>query len=201
MINELARAFHTDGYTTISDLFPQSIIADLYDLAMGNFWEVHAIITDSKLDFGVGIKHGFNEIVQRHPHRFEMPYKMDDNRFDFVLRNEELRHLVATILDCDDFIVANRSLVVSEPGCMDQAWHSDGPHVSATQDLPCHVLNVFIPLVDVTASNGPTEFRPGSHYYTRDLAKLMLIAKLKKQLRPVDAPCLRVGSALLVRVC
>ena len=47
------------------------------------------------------------------------------------------------------------------PGAGDQAWHSDGAHVSLSKHLPCHVLNVFIPLVDLTLELGPTEFRPG----------------------------------------
>jgi ectoine hydroxylase-related dioxygenase (phytanoyl-CoA dioxygenase family) len=76
--------------------------------------------------------------------------------------------------------------------------HSDGPHMSLTSDLPCHCLNIFIPLIDIDEYNGPTEIKPGSHHYTRDLAKSMLIALIKKQIRPSIAPCLTKGSALLV---
>ena len=62
-----------------------------------------------------------------------------------------------------------------------QAWHSDGPHLSATADLPCHCLNVFVPLVDVTACNGPTEIRPGSVSMTRNLKVEMLKAMVGKR--------------------
>lgn len=198
MVTEMAAQFSQDGYVVVNDIFPASIVDSVYEQAVRNFDEVLNIIDENHLEFGIGIKNGFKEIVQRHHNRYEMPYKMDDSCFGFVLNSAALRQLVGAILDCDDFIIANRSLVVSKPGCADQAWHSDGPHVSTTSDLPCHVLNVFIPLVDVTLSNGPTEFRPGSQFYTRDLAKSMLIAKLKKQLRPVHAPELRKGSILLV---
>jgi hypothetical protein len=201
MSGELSSKFGMDGYLVVEDIFPKALVDEVYNAAEQNFNEVLSCIECNRLSFGVGIKMGFKEIVQRHPNRYEMPYKMDDARFDFVLRSTALRDLVAGILECDDFIVANRSLVVSKPGCTDQAWHSDGPHMSATQHLPCHVLNVFVPLVDITSSNGPTEFRPGSHFYTRgDLAKSMFIAKMKKQLRPLHAPEIKRGSVLLVRL-
>ena len=42
-----------------------------------------------------------------------------------------------------------------------------------------------------------TEFRPGSHVYTRDLTRLLLLAKIRKKLRPLQAPALAPGDALL----
>ena len=191
--------FNQDGYLVIRDVFAPDKISSLGDVVTAKFRELMTMIDYNKLDFGVGIKYGYQEIVQRHPLRFEMPYKMTDSVFDFVLENSEIRNIVSAILECDDYIVANRSLVISLPGCENQAWHTDGPHMSATKDLPCHCLNVFVPLVDVDASNGPTEFRPGSQYYTRNLAKSMFLAKIKKTLRPIDTPCLEKGSILLVR--
>jgi ectoine hydroxylase-related dioxygenase (phytanoyl-CoA dioxygenase family) len=196
--NILASQFNADGYVVAENIFPESAIDNALALALNNFSEVHELIDKKGFEFGIGIKHGFKEIVQRHPERYEMPYKMDDPRFDFVLTSEPIRRIVSRILQCGDYIIANRSLVISSSGCVDQAWHTDGPHMSATTDLPCHCLNVFVPLVDITSLNGPTEFRPGSQFYTRDLAKSMLIAKLKKQLRPVDAPEVKRGSVLLV---
>ena len=44
---------------------------------------------------------------------------------------------------------------------------------------------------------GPTELRPGTHVYTRDLARMMLLAKAKKRLREAVVPELRRGDALL----
>jgi hypothetical protein len=190
--------FVEDGFVVAHNVFPEESIDSLYCAAMLNFTEVHEIITSKKLSFGVGIKNGFKEIVQRHPMRYEMPFKMNSCIFDVVLENLFVKKLVSTILKCDDYIVANRSLVVSLPGCSDQSWHSDGPHMSATTDLPCHCLNVFVPLVDIDFTNGPTEFRPGSQFYTRDLAKYMLLAKLKKTLRPVNKSEMKKGSILLV---
>ena len=45
--------------------------------------------------------------------------------------------------------------VTSLPGAPDQHFHPDGTAAG--------LVNVFCPLVEVTAENGPTELRPGSH--------------------------------------
>jgi len=190
--------FHADGFIVLHDVFSAEHISSLHLQAVQSFAEVSSIIKERNFQFGVGVKQGFKEIVQRHPNRYEMPYRMSEDVYNFVLGNPLIRETVSKILQCDDYIVANRSLVISMPGCDDQAWHSDGPHMSATQDLPCHCLNVFIPLVDVNSENGPTEIRPGSHFYTRDLAKSMFLAKIKKTLRPIEGPHLTKGSVLMV---
>ena len=44
--------------------------------------------------------------------------------------------------------------VVSVPSASAQDWHSDGVDEG--------IYNVFVPLVPLTARNGPTELRPGS---------------------------------------
>jgi len=49
---------------------------------------------------------------------------------------------------------------------------------------PVHAVNVFVPLVNLTAANGPTEYVPGSH--------LDFDAKV-----PSKTPSLKAGSALL----
>mmetsp|Transcript_29168 Transcript_29168/g.49050 ORF Transcript_29168/g.49050 Transcript_29168/m.49050 type:complete len:258 (-) Transcript_29168:762-1535(-) len=190
-------AFNRNGFHVLNNVFDSALIETIKSIAMNNYEEIMRVINENQLHFEIGIKHGFKEIVQRHPMRFEMPHKMDDEVFDFVLKNTTIQNAVSSILECDDYIVSNRSLVVSLPGCGDQGWHSDGPHMSTSAHLPCHVLNVFIPLVDIVDLNGPTEFRPGSHYYTRNLAQSMLLAKIKKTLKPVESPNLSQGSILL----
>jgi len=97
----------------------------------------------------------------------------------------------------EDYYLCNLSLLISTPGSPTQSWHSDGGHTSLTTHLPCHVFNVFIPLVDVPLSMGPTELRPGSHVYTRDLAKMMLLAKAKKMLRETVVSEMKRGDALV----
>jgi hypothetical protein len=59
-------------------------------------------------------------------------------------------------------------VVVAEPGAAPQKPHMDGGHLfHATHgfslDLPVHMVNVFLPLVDLPLEMGPTEFWPQSH--------------------------------------
>lgn len=191
-------AFEEDGFTVVPDLFDVAIIDRWRQKCLANFAEVTSLIESNEEPFGIGVKHGFKEIVQRHLRRFEMPYGMDDVEFDSVLECEPLMTLVKRILRDDDIHIVNRSCVISESGAEVQGWHSDGPHVSVTEYLPCHCLNVFVPLVDVDRENGPTEFRPGSQRYTNNLAKGMLLAIAQKRNKPVQAPSIGRGSVLLV---
>ena len=85
----------------------------------------------------------------------------------------------------------------SLPGANEQLWHTDGEHLFSSegdfhcwgkdggranagffdkntitdninqQILPAHCINVFVPLVDVDATNGATEFCLGSHFHTK----------------------------------
>ncbi len=91
----------------------------------------------------------------------------------------------------------NISLIVATPGSTSQPWHADGGHISLSQHEKCHVFNVFIPLVDIPLSLGPTELRPGTHFHTRNLAPMMLAAKARKALRPPVCPELSIGDALV----
>ena len=46
---------------------------------------------------------------------------------------------------------------------MDGGHLFQGTHGFEQPQCPPHCVNIFMPLVDVTADNGPTELRPGSH--------------------------------------
>ncbi len=189
--------FHSDGYLVVEDVFEESLIDDLYTKGMQNFNELISYQESNALPMGIGVKHCYKEIVQRHLNRYEMPYKMDnDETFGVVLRNKLLMSIIKGILG-DDCVVINKSLVVSQPGAQDQAWHSDGPHLSADENLPCHCLNVFVPLVAVDIHNGPTQMRPGSVPMTKDLKKSFLRAFMNKSLRSPHAPDLSKGSILM----
>lgn len=192
-----AEAFHRDGFIVLEALFEKGAVDVVRERGEGSFDELQGMIAARGLSLGIGIKEGFCEVVQRHPHRFEMPYQMDRPEIaSFVTGNARLMDTVHAILghDCD---CINKSLVLSLPGAKDQGWHVDGGHVSLSQHLPCHCLNVFIPLVDVSPEDGPTELRTASHHLTRDLKKMYLAAFLSKRLGAVSAPCLSRGDALL----
>jgi len=195
-LQQLAASFVTDGYCVMEDLFARADIDALHAFAMSNFGELMAHIEREQLELGIGVQNGFKEVVQRHASRYEMTHKMDMEEFSLITACAPLMSLVTAILG-EGATIVNKSLVLSQPGALDQAWHTDGPHLSAVQDLPCHCLNVFVPLVDVEVIDGPTEIRPGSQFYTRDLAKLYMKAFLTKKLQPIVGPCLKRGSVLL----
>lgn len=191
--------FAKEGAIICRDVLLMSSINEAADNGMKYFREIMEIIDRKQLHFGIGVKNGFKEIVQRHNLRFEMTYGVDNPIFDFVLQsNPFISELVRNLLHCEDFEVVNKSIVISLPGCEDQSWHSDGPHLDIEKHLSCHCLNIFVPLVDVDSTNGPTEIRPRSHVYTRNLAKLYLLAHLKKEVMPNIAPPLLRGSILMV---
>ena len=119
----------------------------------------------------------------------------NNNEATAINRNTCSKNYAATWTDVR---IINVSVVVSTPGAPAQGWHADGGHVDLQQHLPCHCLNVFLPLIPVRRVDlGPTELRPGSHHYTRNLAPMMLAAKARRQLRPTVAPLLELGDALI----
>lgn len=151
-----------------------------------------------------GVKNGFAEIVMRSPGRYEISISQHgDTLWEILQRNlpflpdlfsDNASHRVSW----KELRLVNCSVVLSTPGAPNQAWHADGAHINLTKHQPCHCLNVFCPLLPKQTSDcGPTQLRPGSHVYTRDLTKLLLLAKARKQCRPVVAPVLERGDCLL----
>ena len=118
---------------------------------------------------------------------------------DKVRKNGILHDTLKGIFAGSDYYLLGCSVVVScaDPGSSHQQWHVDGGHVDSENHLPCHCLNVFIPLVDLTEDLGPTEIRPGTHVYSRNMSKMMLGAKARKELKSPVAPLLKRGDALL----
>eukprot|EP01043_Picozoa_sp_COSAG02_P024526 COSAG02_NODE_1342_length_13169_cov_11.075905_5_plen_1026_part_00 len=85
-----------------------------------------------------------------------------------------------------------------------QVWHRDGPSLfgpwSEANFHPSHCVNVFIPLVDITKENGPTDFFPGTHHDPAFEALLpeVLQAERAKEAHPnCVAPLLTAGSAIV----
>jgi len=63
-----------------------------------------------------------------------------------------------------------------------QKWHGDGGHLFPQENIhhPAYMINVFIPLVDLTTTNGPTEFAPGTHFidrFERDQVKFPILGQ------------------------
>jgi hypothetical protein len=63
----------------------------------------------------------------------------------------------------DDVVLIHKGVFLSNPGAEAQQYHQDGPHLTTQHQRPCHAVNVFVPLLNITLRNGPTEFVLGSH--------------------------------------
>ena len=87
------------------------------------------------------------------------------------------------------------SLIVSTPGAADQSWHADGDHWNLDRHEPCHCLNVFIPLLNITSTQlGPTDLVPTSHYITRQPSPMRIDPTT---LPKPYAPLLDMGDTLV----
>ena len=115
----------------------------------------------------VGMEHGYSEIVHRAEGRFDMLHNINDS--PCMLREEQCwLPAVEDVLAGDVHKLFN-GMLMTLGGSSEQLWHADGAHLFPGTDhtaLPPSCLNVFIPLVDITAHNGGTEFCLGSHTAT-----------------------------------
>lgn len=147
---------------------------------------------------GVGTCKGFKEIVCRSKGRFEMPYKMGEGVFARaeVTHSPYLKRFMDEVMRAK-WRLCGRNLLVSFSGAEGMHWHTDGRHLSSARHLRSHAVNVFVALGDVTLPMGPTELRPASHFLTRNLAKMMLAAKVRKQLHKPVVPEFSSGDALV----
>ena len=175
----------------------------LHSAGNADFPESHRQVEESAIGGGAryeypidsGVVGGFKEVVMRSPGRYEMSYCCDQDPFnrDFIRLQPDLLALISSLLadrggaggmgesESDTgMYLCNASIVISTPGSVDQGWHADGGHVDLQRHLPCHCLNIFIPLVDITEEMGPTELRPGEC----DERKEVLPTRTQRQERP-----------------
>ena len=95
-----------------------------------------------------------------------------------------------------------QSMLISAPGSESQKFHIDTKHLNDQEEdedvhLPAHIINVFIPLIDIKSNDlGPTELVPESHVQTRYMYNPKTRSKAK-QLAPPVTPLMNVGDVLL----
>ena len=107
------------------------------------------------------------QIKMRHVGRYDLQLpELSTPAFSFLLHDAPWMPLVRAALG-DDAALTHFGCMLSFPGSTNQPWHADGPHMpggDASFAAPLHAVNVFVPLVDLSTANGPTEFTPGSHF-------------------------------------
>lgn len=191
---------HDNGHTSFSA--PQREIEGNRSAASLAAAASVAITNKVALEYalGPGVKNGFREIVMRSPGRYEISLLECKDCPSLVEIQEKFETIVPRMLGEESLsalTLCHVSLVVASPSATDQGWHADGGHTNIQKHMPCHCLNIFLPLVDVSMENGPTELRPASHYITRNLAPMMLAARARKTLRSPVTPTLNRGDTLI----
>ena len=218
-ISPIMEKFRQDGYIVLKQVIPSDLVEAFRVHAENVFRDVFGTLHrqghtpfpvhfhDDTYTLELGVKNGFREVVMRSPGRYELSLLLNqDEQHQNVLRKGLYQRLLDALVSVgpqlmgetswDNVHVCNLSLVVSTPGTAEQSWHADGGHVNVKEHEPSHVANIFIPLSNITMEMGPTQVRPGSHFYTRNLAPLLLAAKARNALRPPTAPLLTRGDTL-----
>jgi hypothetical protein len=217
----IATAFADDGFVVLDQALEPSLLEEWHQFGSRHFEECFRVLYenghtrapthfhDNEYVLGHGAKHGFREIVMRSPGRYELSLLGMINNDDKASLPEiqsllqPLETLLSKLLNntddttsrlLADLKLCHLSLLSSAPGSTDQGWHADGGHVNIQKHLPCHCYNIFLPLQDIPLEMGPTEFRPGGHFLTRNLGPMMLAAKCRKTLRPPVWPALELGD-------
>lgn len=106
---------------------------------------------------------GFDLFRERGRGRFDMELPQFDTReFNFLtdLKKAPWMPVVKEILGKDVCLI-HKGIFLAMPGAEKQNYHQDGVHLTSQYQKPCHAINVFVPLVDLT--NQGTEFCLGSH--------------------------------------
>jgi Phytanoyl-CoA dioxygenase (PhyH) len=209
--------FDRDGFLVLRKFFYKSKLREWRRFYTNYFQEIFRVLHEKghtsfplesrkrpdgspEYAMAIGKHNGFAEIVMRSPGRYELSMlrgKTPTNEIPTVQPLlDELAMIIPSLLHVDSMedVSVDYSMIVSTAQAATQGWHSDGDHYRLDEHMPCHVLNVFIPLSDVAEANGPTELIPSSHFQTRSAGTVKLRSD---QLRSPVTPLLNLGDILI----
>jgi hypothetical protein len=170
----VAELFYQAGAVHFRDGLSHSWVANANALMLQRFARLLARVRATLGgELSLGRDAGYAELVQRSPGRYDMACAWEPPFSDPIIADHDgLMPAVRAILgeDCE---VMLQGAVIALPHAPEQLWHIDGPHLfpEHPHHVPAHCLNVFIPLVDLTEENGPTQICPGSHFLTRSTTR------------------------------
>lgn len=169
---ERARAaFRSAGFVVLRGALPLDVVAGCAVTAADNLEKCRLQLRKQGVAQMDAQGFAFHEICHRSKGRFDMQLRPGIAPVPIVEPRVELQApwmpLVRSLLGPTAKHLFT-GCVVSNPGSEAQNPHLDGGHLFGLEGedalmCPPHCLNVFVPLVTVTAANGPTQFWPGTH--------------------------------------
>ena len=178
-----ASIFLAQGVAVVPGAVKEETIAICRDAAAAALACSDAAITNNIRDLDASAPGAHHAAVRLHRRDFAEYLKRDGGRVDLRFNSDAapfdalLRETTTAVLDvATEALGGNANLLYS--GVMvarantgdHQNYHKDGNHENES-DEP-HALTVFVPLQPLTAANGPTEFRLGSHRRRTDAKRL-----------------------------
>jgi Phytanoyl-CoA dioxygenase (PhyH) len=141
----------------------ESQIKMCYDAGVEHYDQIMRTVTAR--DLFRELQDGFDLLRERGKGRWDMNLpEFDLPLYNFLndTKKSPWMPIVKEILG-KDVVLIHKGIFLSMPGSSKQVYHQDGPHLTMQYQKPCHAINVFVPLIDLTMDNGPTEFCLGSH--------------------------------------
>jgi len=140
-------------------------ITTCYNLACDHYESVMRTVKSKGLLHE--LQDGFDMMRERGFQRFDLTIPAYD-ALDFLTSTNAAWIPIVHACLGQDVELAHVGCMFSLPGSHAQVYHQDGVHLSEKQQLDCHAVNVFIPLIDLSVANGATEFCIGTHILEND---------------------------------
>eukprot|EP00658_Telonema_sp_P-2_P056807 TRINITY_DN4525_c0_g1_i4.p1 TRINITY_DN4525_c0_g1~~TRINITY_DN4525_c0_g1_i4.p1 ORF type:complete len:402 (+),score=58.37 TRINITY_DN4525_c0_g1_i4:210-1415(+) len=178
-LNVAVELFERFGLVVVKHALDRTCFEDLRVAVTARFGQcLRALRAQEKAGRGTQ----FQEIMQRDQLRFDCRLASSGNELWSRIARDGPWVEAARDLLGGDCKLHGCGVVTSLPGCGEQYWHSDGQHqgevagweaIQAPSETAAgpHAICVFLPLVDLTHTNGYTEFWAGTHHFDGLLAK------------------------------
>jgi ectoine hydroxylase-related dioxygenase (phytanoyl-CoA dioxygenase family) len=197
---QVTSALQDDGVCVVKNVLDQELVDRSMVAAMEKYELCLQLAEKYHGGFKVGYDNGFAEAVQRSKGRFDILFGMNrDPAFSWPA--ERWRRLLGATLGEPTLLFNGMSMAI--PGAEPQRWHADGEHLfgTGTGVLPAHCVTAFVPLIDITANNGTTEFCVGSHKITNTVPEITAQSDAHKESigfnGPVEQVLCPAGSLIL----
>ena len=170
-----ASIFLENGVAVLPGAVQKETTAACRDAAAAALAASDAAITNNIRDLDASAPGAHHQAVRLHRRDFAEYLKRDGGRVDLRFNSDAapfdalLRETTTAVLDVATEALGGSAIMLysgvmvarANSGGDHQRWHKDG--INENESDEPHALTVFVPLQPLTAANGPTEFRLGSH--------------------------------------